>query len=345
MYSNSPRPMPLDLMLADEVVEQDGFLYLPMCSDKRPDCVLTAVPMVTVWGGNRGLMAGAFAVGAALGLALAVIVWQGHRRKRSMANQLRLALKKKKLWVVYQPVVNVHSNDIIGCEALVRWRDDHQRQVRPEIFVGVAEEEGFIGELTMFVLERTLTEIGDLLREKENFHVSINLSPKDLMDEAFLPRLDALMESSKVPASRVGLELTERSTTDKHVAIEVIRKLRDRGHVMYIDDFGTGYSSLSYLHELSVDVLKIDRVFTNTIGTDSITASIVPQILSMAQTMKLKVVVEGVEHQAQADYLMKFGGETAAQGWLYGRPVTAETLRSWLTDQEIAERKETLAVG
>jgi sensor c-di-GMP phosphodiesterase-like protein len=337
LYGNSSTSMPLDLLLSDQIVRKDGILYYPQCSKTRPDCVLTALPMRSIWEPNYLLIGGFLVVGAAIGLAFASSAWTIHRRKRNLANQLRRGLKRRELWVVYQPIVNVLTTAITGCEALVRWNDEEQQPVRSDIFIGIAEEGGFIGEITTFVLEQVLTEIGDLLRGRQGFRVSVNLSAKDLADETFLPRLEALLAARRIPAVSVGLELTERSTANKEVAIRAIRELRERGHVVSLDDFGTGYSSLSYLHELGVDVLKIDRAFTNTIGTDSITASIVPQILSMAHALKLKIVVEGVEQQAQVDYLRKYGGgDIQAQGWFFGRPVPAQDLRVRLREQGIS---------
>jgi sensor c-di-GMP phosphodiesterase-like protein len=259
---------------------------------------------------------------------LSGVIMVMNRRRRSLGNQLRRALRKKALWVLYQPVVDLDSGSLVGCEALVRWNDENDTPVRPDIFVGIAEELGFVGEITRFVVERVASEIGDLLRANPWFRVSVNLSAMDLADENFIPMLDGILKAKGVAAASVGLELTERSTADRDRTVKVIRELKDRGHVVYIDDFGTGYSSLAYLSELSVDVLKIDQAFTRTIGTDSVTAAIVPQILEMAKALMLKVVVEGVEEQAQADYLEERSSGLQVQGWLFGRPVPSGELRT-----------------
>jgi sensor c-di-GMP phosphodiesterase-like protein len=328
MYTNSPSGMPLEYLLAGKLMRKDGLLYYPQCSKTQPDCVLVAIPMKEIWAPHYSSIAGAFAGGSVIGVVVSGAVMVMNRRRRSLGNQLRRALRKKALWVLYQPVVDLDSGGLVGCEALVRWNDENGTPVRPDIFVGIAEEMGFVGEITRFVVERVASEIGDLLRANPWFRVSLNLSAMDLADETFIPMLDGILKAKGVAAASVGLELTERSTAERDRAVHVIRQLRERGHVVYIDDFGTGYSSLAYLSELSVDVLKIDQAFTKTIGTDSVTAAIVPQILEMAKALMLKVVVEGVEEQAQADYLEARSTGLQVQGWLFGRPIPSGELRA-----------------
>jgi sensor c-di-GMP phosphodiesterase-like protein len=117
-------------------------------------------------------------------------------------------------------------------------------------------------------------------------------------------------------------------------AIETIRSLRARGHSVHIDDFGTGYSSLSYLHDLSVDAIKIDKAFTKAISTGSLIVGIVPQILAMAEALKLQVTVEGIETEEQAVYFESATQPILAQGWLFGRPVPAADFRRLLAEDE-----------
>ena len=128
----------------------------------------------------------------------------------------------------------------------------------------------------------------------------------------------------------LGLELTERSTADSIVATKALSDLKQAGYRLYIDDFGTGYSSLAYLHRLAVDGIKIDQIFTQTVGTESITATVIPQILEMARQLELQVIVEGVETKEQADYFRAAFPTGRAQGWLYSRPLSANDLRRLL---------------
>jgi sensor c-di-GMP phosphodiesterase-like protein len=132
----------------------------------------------------------------------------------------------------------------------------------------------------------------------------------------------------------LAIEITESSTAKHQAARDAILRLRQRGHSVHVDDFGTGYSSLSYLHDLSVDTIKIDRSFTQAIGTQAVTIGILPQILAMAAVLKLKVIVEGVETSQQASYFADADESILAQGWLFGRPVPVEAFQSLLANDD-----------
>jgi sensor c-di-GMP phosphodiesterase-like protein len=326
-YSNSPFPPELDLFLANGPAQRNGYLLFSQCAAGRPDCVLTGIALTAVWATNRAILISAILAGALIGIVFSGTALFMDSRHRTLASQLRRAIRRNHLTVVYQPIAEVRTNGIVGAEALVRWRDEDGDPVLPELFIAIAETHGFVGTITTFVLQTVIDDLGDLLRGNPSFHISVNMSAQDLSDPTFIPRLDRLLRVNRIPASAIGLELTERCTVDREHVIEIIRQLRSRGHIVYIDDFGTGYSSLSYLNELSVDVIKVDRAFTQTIGTNSVTASILPQILSMARALNLKIIVEGVEFPEQAEYLAQVEGQIHAQGWLFGEPLSAPALR------------------
>jgi sensor c-di-GMP phosphodiesterase-like protein len=149
--------------------------------------------------------------------------------------------------------------------------------------------------------------------------------------------LEQSLEHAEVPAQSLAIEITESCTARIPGAMETIRGLRQKGYSVHIDDFGTGYSSLSYLHALAIDAIKIDRAFTQAIGTEAVTSSILPQILAMAKKLNLEVIVEGVETGEQAGYFA--GGERPilAQGWYFGRPVSSEAFHRLLTADQLKE--------
>ena len=148
------------------------------------------------------------------------------------------------------------------------------------------------------------------------------------------PVLSRSGRAAEVSPRNLGVEITESYTARQQVARNTILRLRQRGHYVAIDDFGTGYSSLAYLHDLSVDAIKIDKAFTKAIGTDAVTVSILPQILTMAETLKLRVVVEGIETKPQADYFAASHQDIHGQGWLFGRPVPARVFLQMLDEEE-----------
>jgi sensor c-di-GMP phosphodiesterase-like protein len=329
-YSNAPRPATLDLILSRHELIRDGVLYYGACSTIRPDCVLTSIALTDIWTPNRPFFLIAAAIGTIIGLLFSGTILFMRTRDHSLPNQLRRAVRQKRLSVVYQPIVEVLTGSVVAAEALVRWNDDDDKPVRPDIFIAIAEEQGFIGDITTLVLDRVTDELADILRSAPGFRVSVNMSAQDLTDDTFIPRLQTMLQTKHVPAAGIGLELTERSTAERDIVIESIRQLRAYGHTVYIDDFGTGYSSLAYLSELDVDVLKVDRAFTQTIGTNSVTANIVPQILAMGKALQLKIVVEGIELQEQATYLSGIDAIIQGQGWLFGKPASAQALRERL---------------
>ena len=146
--------------------------------------------------------------------------------------------------------------------------------------------------------------------------------------------LDQALAAAKVAARSLIIEITESSTARREIAVDTILRLRERGHLIHIDDFGTGYSSLSYLHSLSIDAIKIDRSFTQAVGTQAITVGILPQILSMADALNLQVIVEGIETSEQARYFSGSDRQALAQGWLFSRPVPADIFLRALADEQ-----------
>jgi sensor c-di-GMP phosphodiesterase-like protein len=189
------------------------------------------------------------------------------------------------------------------------------------------------------VLKILVDDLSDLLKPGD-FRVTMNIATQDLHDPLFVTFIEQCLQSRGLPSTSVGLELTERSTADEATAINAIRRLESRGHTVYIDDFGTGYSSLAYLHRLAVHAIKIDPSFTRTVGTDAVTASVIPQILEMARELDLLVVVEGIETEKQLEY---FSGHSSVrllgQGFYFGQAITASELREALAKQQTTTRQ------
>jgi sensor c-di-GMP phosphodiesterase-like protein len=334
--AGAPLKMSNEEIFAEKEVWKGNTFYIARCSAQFAPCMVTGITIQDAWNLNSSLITGFLFLGGLAGVVLAfTVILKPH--KRSLATQLRRAIRLNLITVVYQPIVDVKDGQILGVEALARWTDEDGEYVRPDIFVAAAEELGFIGRLTQAVLQLIVTELGDLLRSREDFQVNMNISAADLADPDFLPMLENTLQRYRIASKSIGLELTERSTTESQVAIPAISRLRARGHQFYIDDFGTGYSSLSYLNELAVDAIKIDRAFTDAIGTDSLTAVIVPQILAMANTLHLKVVVEGVERKEQSDYFANLDQKILAQGWHFGEPVPIKELLM-LLESRVADK-------
>lgn len=311
-------------------------LFATHCLIRYAGCVTTYTSIPEILGAKSralpfyasiGGLAGGF-----VGFLLLPLFW----RTRGMVSQLRRAIRKDKLRLAYQPIVNMESRQIAGAEALLRWTNDDGKEIAPDVFIPIAEERGFVGEITALVVRHTLRDFGEFLRSRPGFWLCINVAATDLADPGFLPMLERALKQSAVAAQSLAIEITESSTANHTVAAETILHLFQKGHRVHIDDFGTGYSSLSYLNALSIDAIKIDRSFTQAIGTEAVTVSVLPQILSMAEALKLQVVVEGVETELQADFFKGASQPIFGQGWLFGRPVPAELFHQALVDEEEA---------
>lgn len=299
------------------------------CSAAYSICSVAALSRVIAAGRDARFVYGFIATGGIAGgcLGLAGLAFQ--RREKPLVARLSAALQADELSIAYQPIVDLSSGRLVSAEALLRWVDREGESIPPDLFVSEAEKAGIVGKITAYVLRKVTMQAGPFLREHPELKVTINIAAADLEDAGFYAALDASMRAAGLTASQLGLELTERSTARLDIAGPAIARLRQRGHLVYLDDFGTGYSSLANLQELNVDVIKIDRAFTRTVGTGSVKVSIVPQILAMAKALGVGVVVEGVETSEQRDYFAAALQSCAGQGWFVSRPLTLEQLKAF----------------
>ena len=308
-------------VIAQKLVERNGVVYQPLCSATYSVCVVASEPRSSMIARDMVHFLGFLVGGGLLGASCSLTGILFFSRQRTFQRSLRRAIRKNELRVVYQPIVNLATGSIVGAEALARWTNAGE-EVTPDMFVAVAEQKGFIHELTRFMVRRAIAEVAELLR-REDFRLTINITALDLSEPGFFSSLDEWLKTADIRPSTLGFELTERSTAEQGLVSGALARLKTAGHTVYVDDFGTGYSSLAYLHELDIDAIKIDRTFTNTVGTEAVTASVVPQILDMARRLELQVVVEGIETEEQARYFRQAGEGILGQGWLFGRPVPA----------------------
>jgi sensor c-di-GMP phosphodiesterase-like protein len=315
-------------------------LFATRCANEYASCTTAFISIADAFAITRGYETGFMVLGSISGALFGLLLPMLYNRNKSVEQQLVRALRADALTVLYQPIVDLATGNIVEAEALVRWTDEYSNTVSPEVFVQIAEERGFVGDITRLVLRHTLRDFGATMRARPSFRVGVNIAAADLADSSFIPELEKALDDAEVSPRNLGIEITESYTARQQVVRNTILRLRQKGHYVAIDDFGTGYSSLAYLHDLSVDAIKIDKAFTKAIGTDSVTVSILPQILTMAESLKLRVVVEGIETQAQADYFAASSHYIHAQGWLYGRPVPARAFLQMLDDEEARLSKQ-----
>lgn len=246
------------------------------------------------------------------------------RRRSRIAQELLSAMQKDEFSLKYQPKLDVNTGAIVGVEALIRWTHSELGVVSPDEFIPVAEDSGFIRPLGNWVLE---TACKQHRRWRDNgskpIRIAVNVSLKQLDHEKFVPFVKKMLEQYEIGNGELELEITERAIGTSCETVKVLERLSDLGCYISVDDFGTGYSSLSYLKSMPIDALKIDKSFVRDIFIDPVDSEIVTTIISLSNSLKLRVIAEGVETEWQLDYLRK-NGCTEAQGFFIGKPVLPE---------------------
>ncbi|QQN99020.1 MULTISPECIES: EAL domain-containing protein [Pseudomonas] len=271
------------------------------------------VPAVWWW-----LLPASLALSALVGFMVFLLV----RQRQSLDAELNGAIRRGELQVLYQPIFDLDSRNCVGAEALLRWRRPDGTLTSPDLFIPMAENTGQIRQMTDFVLQRLLEQLGQLLRANPQLYISVNLAACDVMVPRIGQVMARLLTLHRVAAKQIAFEVTERGLIDVVVARENLQALRDVGHQVLIDDFGTGYCSLAYLQTLPVDCLKIDKAFIDALGHDAASSGVAPHIIHMAQALQLRVIAEGIEHEAQAAFLSSEGVKYG-QGWLFAHALSA----------------------
>lgn len=256
------------------------------------------------------------------------------RERVRMMHALRAAFENERLFVVYQPQVDMRTQTPVGAEALLRWKNEDGQFVPPDQFIPIAEYSGLIVDIGEWVLRSACFELQHLHQlGYTDFKMAVNVSQAQFSHPQFLQSLERALVDTNAPANCLELEITESmAMNDPEMLIKTLLHIKQLGVQISIDDFGTGFSSLSHLQRLNVDKLKIDRAFVNEINDKSGEGSIAKMIVQLSQSLNIKVIAEGVETKLQADTLMSFGCHLA-QGYLYARPQTQLDLRAWLAQK------------
>ncbi|MAZ87526.1 MAG: hypothetical protein CL693_07765 [Cellvibrionaceae bacterium] len=254
-------------------------------------------------------------------------------RHFTLESQLRAAIDKGGLEVHYQPQFSIIDNTMVGAEALLRWAHSEQGYISPATFIPLAEEGGFVERLDYWVFEQACIQLArwrDL--GLSTVPISINLSPHTLAQENLEATLKGIVAKYKLDAQMLRLEITESAfIDDMEAVIGCLQSLSCHGFDVALDDFGTGYSSLSYLTKLPLNELKIDASFVREVPGNTSSELIIGAIIAMAKSLRLTVVVEGIETQEQLDFVHTMGAEVM-QGYFAARPAPAEALEARLRD-------------
>lgn len=307
----------------------DGNYVVSKVRSKHLD--LQAISVIPLSHGYRHVLQFAIEfvpIGLICGVALGWAAMQISRHRLSLPGMIRAAAHNHDFYVEYQPIAAMSTRRIVGAEALVRWKRG-DADMSPATFIKLAEESGVITMITESVMEIVSRDLPRLLELDPEFHVSINLSATDLKSDATRGKLVELLRRSGASPRHLIVEATEHGLINGQDSFRVIAGIREEGIRVAIDDFGTGYSSLSCVQSVGLDFLKIDKAFVDTIGTDGATSGVVLLIIEMARSMRLRTVAEGVETEAQAEFLLGRNVDYA-QGWLFGMPMSIDSLCSQL---------------
>jgi len=261
-----------------------------------------------------------------------------------LENSLRKGLERKEFFLHYQPLWEVKTSKMVGVEVLLRWQSSDFGLMQPSAFISLLEDSGLINSVGEWVLRTACMQVREwTMAEHGELKIAVNISGKQMKHPRFLEMLTTIIQETGVDPMNLELEFTESVIMENvESTIETFRKLKEMGIQLSIDDFGTGYSSLNYLKHFPVDRIKIDRSFVSEVTSNDSDAAIIEAIVSMAQSLNMRVLAEGVENSDQLHSLSKLGCDEV-QGYYLAMPMLAEALATNLGKKH-GKRTEKLPV-
>jgi sensor c-di-GMP phosphodiesterase-like protein len=271
----------------------------------------------------------------ALGLGLAWL-WIERDHNDPIA-ELKAAIANGEIIPFYQPLVDLRTGRIHGAEVLARWRRPDGTIVPPIRFIPLAEDTGLIYEMTRVLMRHVRDEMQDIYGVRPGVKLGFNLFAGHFVDGKIVQDVKEIFSGSQISYRQLVLEVTERSPlADLTEARQIIAQLQELGAKVGIDDVGTGHGGLSYLLKLGVDLIKIDKMFVDALGTERYSQTIIETLVELARNMKMEVVAEGVETFEQVEYL-RVKGITVAQGYIFAPPLPGSSYRALI---EAAEKPQ-----
>ena len=278
-----------------------------------------------------------FALYAAKRAGRNCFAWFDPELEREMTDRVQLeedirhGIENGEFIPFFQPLIDLASRELVGFEALARWRSPTRGFLEAETFIDAAEKTGLIGPLTISVVEQALREARAW---PSHLKIAINVSPVQFRDPQLAQHIMKLVTEAGFPPNRLEVEITEASLLeDREQVLATIGSLKNVGISISLDDFGTGYASLAQVNSLPVDRIKIDKSFISTIVKSEQTAAIVNTITNLGHTLNVPITAEGIESEQVRNELGKYGC-AEGQGWLFGRPLSADTVRTFLEMKE-----------
>lgn len=262
-------------------------------------------------------------------------IQEKNSKKIKMINDLRHAIDNNEFNLFYQPIINLNNGKIIGAEALIRWFHPIKGMVSPMEFIPLAEENGLIHDIEMWILETALMqkkqweEMG-----RADIKISVNISGKSVTRDGFVEEIKDLLSKIKIENDKIQFEVTETALMeDLNASIKVLKEIKDMNIKIALDDFGTGYSSLTYLKKLPIDVVKLDKDFIRNISKIEEEEVIVDYVIKLTHQLNFEIVAEGIETKDHLEFL-KLNSCDYGQGYFFSKPITKEDIEKLLVIDE-----------
>jgi len=264
------------------------------------------------------------------------------RTRLHLENDLRKAVEAQAFDLMYQPIIELETNDVVAFEALIRWRHPEHGIIPPSEFIPIAEESGMMAPIGRWILQESCRQLAAWRRELPHDHplsINVNVSPRQAGRNHLADDVQRVIDATGIDPRQLRLEITEWMIMQNAATVhDVLHDLKRLGVELHMDDFGTGYSSLSHLHRFPMDVIKIDREFITGIGDDVEYTSVVKAIMSLAKSLRLQVTAEGIETAEQLALIRSLGCQYG-QGYLFARPMSAADAWAYLAKTSMSSRK------
>lgn len=325
----------------DEVAGFDdgGSLTVSLSSDRYPILIDAEHSLSALAGDYRDLQFIArFAAVLLMGFGVGMVALSIRRERDDPVAELRRAVHVGEIIPYYQPTVDTRSGRIRGAEVLARWRRADGTMISPAHFIPLAEQSGLIFDLTRVLMRRARDEMGSAFGTRPQLRLSFNLFAGHFADSRIVDDVKRLFDGSAISTGQIILEVTERAPLpDLAEARRVIEMLQAIGVKVAIDDVGTGHGGLSYLLKLGIDIIKIDKMFIDAIGTERYSQTIIETLVELGRTMKMEVIAEGVETFEQVEYLRQKGVQSA-QGYIFAPPLPTDSFLALVEAMEPAAK-------
>lgn len=296
-------------------------------SKSFPFYVTVLAPYDVIWAREKDFYKNSLIAAATVGVVLWLLLLLSLKPRKARTNEIEAAIDAGEFIPFYQPTIDVQTGALRGCEVLIRWRKPDGTILSPGAFIGLAEATGLAIPMTRALMMNVVEEMEDLHETRPDLKLGINLFDDHFENLDIVEDIKEIFGPSKISYNQLMFEVTERQPlNDIERARIVIRNMRSLGCKVALDDAGTGHGGLAYLQQLGLDVIKIDKLFIDAIGTDSLSAPIVDSLINLAESLGMEVVAEGVEETLQVEYLRE-KGVSLAQGYLFAKPLPYETYK------------------